>query len=130
MRAIEYNPEGVLEAVVFRSVSIATISVEPAGYAFGKMVRRIRKLSEHKLHETVEEEQADTKGADNERIKKSKLKCYKDLDYYELYEYKERSEVNEENLKQKYKKFALLFHPDKGRKSQPSEDEKQLWLKV
>ncbi len=51
-----------------------------------------------------------------EKYKKSKLKNFNEQDYYELFDYKDRAEVELENLRNKYKKLALLFHPDKNKK--------------
>lgn len=47
MRAILYNHLEIhKEAETFRSVSIISKEVEPAGHSFGKLIRKMRKLSE------------------------------------------------------------------------------------
>lgn len=113
MKAIKYCVMENEPAIqIFRSVSIVTKNIEPAGQSFSKFIRRIRKLSgqQIKIEEEILEE-SDKNEID--KIKKFKLKNYKELDYYEILDIKDRLDATADTLKINYKKLALLFHPDK-----------------
>ncbi len=113
MKAIKYCVmENEPAMQVFRSVSIVTKSIEPAGLAFSKFIRKLRKLSGQQIK--IEEEVLEESDKNEiEKIKKYKLKNYKELDYYEILDIKDRLDANSEILKINYKKLALIFHPDK-----------------
>ena len=129
--------------IIYRSASIYTKTIEPAGRGYDPFVSRYLKrqqYSEEKdysIEEEVEEE-IDAENADHinmDKMKKKKLNKtihqIKNQDLYEILDlHDDIDELTENQIKKAYKRLAVIYHPDKYTEETYTDEAKEKWLRV